>query len=114
MKQAKITVGDLSVEAEVADNFLRRAWGLSFRKKGKMLFKFPFPVKASIDMMMLSKPLYLYFFDSEKKLIHIEKASPWNWNPKSWKLYRPNEKYQYLLESFEELELEKGDNLVLS
>ncbi len=113
MKNEKIKAGKKELEVEIADNVFNRAKGLSFREEGKMLFKFPFPVKTSIDMMFLSKPLYLYFFNSDKELIHKEKALPWAWNPKTWKLYRPNQKYQYLLESFEPLELEKNDKLVL-
>ncbi len=99
---------------EVADSLLKRAWGLSLRKEGKMLFKFPRPVRAKIDMALLSEPLHLYFFDSEKRLIHKEYARPWGWNPKTWKLYSPGKKYQYLLESFEDLRLEEGDELDLS
>lgn len=99
------------VEAEVADNFLSRAKGLSFRSSGKMLFVFRKDTNASIDMMLLSKPLYLYFLDSERNVIEVQKAEPWSWNPKTWRLYSPEKKYRYLLESFEELDIEKGDCL---
>lgn len=109
----KIKAGNNTINVKIAENVLRRAIGLSFKENGKMLFKFPFPVKTSIDMMFLSTPLYLYFFDSDKELIHKEKALPWSWNPKTWILYSPEEKYQYLLESFEELDLKKGDKLIL-
>ena len=94
---------------KVSDNFLTRAWGLSLKKEGKMLFKFPRNTRAGIDMMLLSRPLYLYFANQEKEIIHKEKAEPWTWNPKTWKTYRPRKKYKYLIESFEPLELEKGD-----
>jgi len=98
-------------EVEVADNFLSRAKGLSFRSEEKMLFVFPDSTRSYIDMMLLSKPLYLYFLDSEKQVIEVQKAEPWAWNPKTWKLYRPEKSYRYLLESFEELELSEGDML---
>lgn len=110
----EIKISDQTYEVEVAESFLKRAWGLSLRKEGKMLFKFPRSTNAKIDMALLSKPLYLYFFDSEKELIHIEKARPWTWNPRTWSFYRPKEKYQYLLESFEDLDIEEGDRLTLS
>ncbi|MFO7793542.1 MAG: DUF192 domain-containing protein [Candidatus Nanohaloarchaea archaeon] len=110
----KIKVEDQELNVELADNLLKRAWGLSLRNEGKMLFKFPRPTKAKIDMVLLSVPLYLYFFDSEKELIHTEKAMPWGWNPRTWAFYRPEKRYQYLLESFENLGLEKGDKLNLS
>lgn len=74
-----------------------------------MLFVFPRSTRAKIDMMFLSKPLYLYFMGSEKEVIDVQKAEPWNWNPNTWKLYSPGVKYRYLLESFEDLEIEEGE-----
>ena len=62
-------------------------------------------------MMLLSKPLYLYFLNSEKEIIGARKAEPWSFDPRSWKLYRPEEPYRYLLESFEKLDLEEGVKL---
>lgn len=107
----KIKIKSQELNVESAENFLERARGLSLREEGKMLFKFPRPTKAKIDMALLSKPLYLYFFNSDRELIHMEKAEPWSWNPRTWNLYSPDQKYQYLLESFENLELQEGDKL---
>jgi|GEM_PF-6384882 len=50
-------------ETDLADSFLRRAWGLSLRESGKMLFVFPRPVRAGIDMALLSRSLHLYFLE---------------------------------------------------
>lgn len=100
-----------SFEAELSDNFLSRAVGLSFRTEGKMLFCFPGETRAFIDMMLVSKPLYLYFLDPDRQVIEIQEARPWGIDPWSWKLYRPEKPYRYLLESFEELDLEEGDRL---
>ena len=110
----KVKIDGQKFDVEIADNLLKRAWGLSMREEGKMLFKFPRPTKAKIDMALLSKPLYLYFFDSERNMIHKERAEPWTWNPNTWNFYRPVERYRYLLESFEKLDIEKGDRLNLS
>ena len=104
-----IKTGNSKHEVKVADNILTRAWGLSLKKEGKMLFKFSRNTSAAIDMMLLSRPLYLYFANQEKEIIHKEKAEPWTWNPKTWKTYRPRKKYKYLIETFEPLELEKED-----
>ena len=109
----EIKIDGKDFEVELADSFMKRAWGLSLRKEGEMLFKFPRPTTAKIDMALLSKPLYLYFFNSDKELIHSEKAEPWSWNPKTWNFYRPEEKYQYLLESFEELDIDESCKLEL-
>lgn len=109
MKTVEVKTGGKRFEAELADNFLSRARGLSFRKKGKMLFSFPGATRAKIDMMFLSKTLYLYFMDLDKQVIDVQSAEPWGWNPKTWRLYSPDQKYTYLLESFEKLEIREGD-----
>lgn len=108
----RIKIENNEFDVELADNFFSRARGLSFREEGKMLFKFPRPTRAKIDMALLSKPLHLYFFNSDGELIHVKKAEPWSWNPRSWGLYSPDQKYRYLLESFEDLNLEEGDKLI--
>lgn len=107
----EIKIGEEKFEAELADNIYKRARGLAFRKKGKMLFNFPRETRAKIDMMLLSKPLYLYFLNSEKEVINVQKAEPWSFNPKTWKLYSPERPYRYLLESFEDLGLEEGNQV---
>lgn len=100
-----------SFTVELADSYLLRAKGMSFRNEGKMLFVFPSNTRSSIDMMFLSRPLYLYFMDSEKKIIEVQEAEPWGLDPRTWKLYSPGQSYRYLLESFEVLDLEEGDRL---
>lgn len=109
-----IRVENQEIQVEQADTLIKRIKGLSFRKKGKMLFIFPKPGKNRIDMMFLSKPLYLYFFDKDKRLIEKQKAKPWTWNPKTWKLYKPKKEYQYLIESFEPLNIKQNDKLKIS
>ena len=110
-KKAEIKFKDAKLQLEIAETFLQRAWGLSLREKGKMLFKFSKPTKTRVDMMLLSRPLYLYFLNREREVIEVQKAEPWSWNPKTWKLYSPDKKYNYLLESFEELNLKEGDSI---
>lgn len=106
----KVKLLDKEIEAEVADNVFKRAVGLSFRKEGKMLFKFPREVRAPIDMMLMRNSLHLYFMNSEKEVIHVEKAEPWYKLPGKF-LHRPDGKYRYLLESFEKLDIKIGDKL---
>jgi uncharacterized membrane protein (UPF0127 family) len=98
-------------EAELADSLLKKSWGLSMRRKGKMLFVFSRPGRPPIDMMLVQKPLHLYFLDSEKKVVDVKHAEPWTLDPRTWKIYRPQEDSSYLLESFEDLGLEEGDEL---
>jgi len=112
-RKAKIEFNGKRHEVEVAETFLQRFWGLSLREQGKMLFKFSKPVSTRVDMMLLSDSLWLYFLDEEKRVIELQKAEPWTLNPKTWKLYSPEGKYSYLLESFEDLGLEKDDEINL-
>ena len=106
----KLTLPENEIEVEVADNTLKRAIGLSLRKKGKMLFKFPRETQAPIDMMLMRDDLHLYFMNQEKEIIHVEKAEPWYKLPKKL-FHRPQKEYRYLLESFEELNLKEGDKI---
>jgi len=106
----KLTLPENEIEVEVADNTLKRAIGLSLRKKGKMLFKFPKDMRAPIDMMLMRRSLHLYFMNYDKEVIHVEKAEPWYKLPRKL-LHRPDKNYRYLLESFKELNLEEGDKI---
>lgn len=109
MEKQKIQVNGEIIEAEVASNIYTRAKGLSFRTEGKMIFKFPRDTRGKIDMVFLSKPLHLYFLDSNREVMDVQKAQPWTFNPKTWRLYSPGRPYRYLLESFEELDVDEGD-----
>jgi uncharacterized membrane protein (UPF0127 family) len=111
MREVSIDAPERSFEAEVADSLLKKSWGLSMRKSGKMLFVFGLESRPPIDMMLVQEPLNLYFLDSEKKVQESIEAEPWTLDPRTWKVYRPEEEASYLLESFEELGLEEGDQL---
>lgn len=107
----RIKASDQSFEAELADTFLSTFMGFRFRSEGKMMFCFRSDTRALIDMMLVPEPLYLYFIDSEKEIIEVQKANPWSLNPKTWNFYRSEKPYRYLLESFEQLNLVEGDKL---
>lgn len=109
--KVKIETPDESFEAEKADTFLSKFMGFRFHSEGKMLFSFHREKNPAIDMMLVSESLYLYFIDSDKKIINTQKATSYSFDPRTWKLYRSEKPYRYLLESFEELDLKKGDQL---
>lgn len=104
----EVELSDREIEVEVANTALKRGLGLSLRSKGKMLFVFPSDTRAPIDMMLMRKSLHLYFMDSSGEVIHVKKAEPWYRLPEKF-FHRPEEKYRYLLESFEDLEIREGD-----
>lgn len=106
----KVRLPDEEIDAEIAESVLKRAIGLSFRKEGKMLFKFSGKTGVPIDMMFMREPLFLYFMNSDKEVLNVEKAEPWYTLPEKF-LHRPDENYWYLLESFEDLGIEEGDRL---
>lgn len=98
-------------EAEMADTILSKFMGFRFCSEGKMMFSFTSDTHALIDMMLVPKPIYLYFIDSTKEVIEVQKAEPWSLDPKTWSFYRSEKPYRYLLESFEELNMAEGDQL---
>lgn len=107
----RIEFNESQVKAELANTFFSKSMGCRFRSEGKMFFSFSRDTNALIDMMLVPESLYLYFIDSDKQVIEIQKAEPWTLDPRTWKLYRPEKSYRYLLESFEQLDLNEGDRL---
>jgi uncharacterized membrane protein (UPF0127 family) len=106
----EVDIGNRRIEVEKADSVLKRSLGLSFRTSGKMLFIFEEDTRLPIDMMLMREPLYIYFLNSEKEVMYAERAEPWYTLPKKL-LHRPEEKYRYVLESFEDLGLEPGEQV---
>lgn len=106
----EVDIGNRRIEVEKAESVLKRSLGLSLRTSGKMLFVFQRGTRLPIDMMLMRRPLYIYFLNSEKEVMYAERAEPWYTLPKKL-LHRPEEKYRYVLESFENLGLEEGDGV---
>ena len=98
-----IDTGEDVFEAELADSFLKKFVGMRFRRDGKMLFSFV-ERKPFIDMFFVPENLQLIFIDGDKKVSEVIDAKP-------WRIYRPSKPAKYLLESFETLDLEKGDEI---
>jgi uncharacterized membrane protein (UPF0127 family) len=107
----QVRASDDTFEVELANSFISKFLGFRFCSEGKMMFSFPGETTALIDMMLVLEPLYLYFIDSNKQVVEVQKADPWTWNPRTWRFYRPEKPYRYLLESFEEIDLAEGDQL---
>lgn len=111
MDKISVEVGDKSFEAILADSFFRKFWGLSLKTSGKMLFVFKLQSRPAIDMMLVQEPLHLYFLDEGKNVVDVTLAKPWTLDPRTWKIYRPAQEAKFLLESFEDLGLEEGDQV---
>lgn len=111
MKTVDIEKDGQQFEARLADNLLTHFIGMRFRGSGKMLFRFYSESRPGIDMLLVPKTLHLYFLDEKKVVVDVQKAEPWTLNPSSWSFHRPSEESKYLLESFDQLDLEEGDQL---
>ena len=114
MDEIEVEVDGEIFEVELADSLLKKSWGLSRRSSGKMLFVFGFESRPAIDMMLVPEALHLYFLDEEKRVVDVKFAEPWGLDPRTWKIYRPEVDSEFLLESFEDLGLEKGDSVEFS
>jgi uncharacterized membrane protein (UPF0127 family) len=112
--ETRLEVSGGSFDVELADSILKKSWGLSRRSEGKMLFVFLRPGRPAIDMMLVPEPLHLYFLNEEKEVVDVQYAEPWTFDPRSWSIYRPDQDSKFLLESFEDLGLERGDEINFS
>lgn len=101
MKDVELKIDGETYQVPVAESILDKSLGLRFRSSGKMLF--PLNRKSVIDGFFVFGKLYLYFIKEGKV---VEKAIL-----KPWRLYRPSERPEFLLESSEQLDLRKGDEV---
>lgn len=94
---------------------LEKAMGLRFRKTGRAFFTFDRPTRAAIDMALVRGPLDIAFLDDDMEIMEIHGAFPLTHHPATWKLYRPDEPYRYVLEVekelLQEMEFEEGHRL---
>lgn len=111
MRKVEIQANGDTFEARLAENVFHHFRGMRFKRSGKMFFRFPQEHLAAIDMLFVPESLNLYFVDSEREVVESRKAEPVSLNPRTWRLHRPETPYKYLLESFEALELERGDEI---
>ena len=111
MKSEEIEINDKEFEVDIADKVIDHFIGMRGRKEGKMLFDFGKPRNPRIDMFLVRTHLYLYFVNSDKKVVEKKLAQPWTWDPRTWCFYSSDQDYRYLLESSTELDLEKGEKL---
>ena len=96
----KIKIGKKTINAEVADSYLKRALGLMFRAKGRMLFEFALPLNYGIWMAFMIIPIDIIFIGRNNKIMKIvENAQPMTLNPKTWKIFFSGNGCRYVLET---------------
>ena len=89
------------------NSFFKKMFGVMFMKKNNYLFLFENKKEKKIAIhSFFCYPLFLYFFDKEKKLIEKVKLKP-------FRIYFPKKRWKYLIESFKELDINENDRFVL-
>jgi len=99
------------IEADVADDFWKRAMGLSLSEKKNMFFLLPYEHKWSLWMFLVNYPLKMIFIDKNKTVIDIKEGKPLTSDPKTWKTYSPREPCKYILETPFDMKIKIGDKL---
>ena len=107
----KIRFRTKTIEAEVADDMIKRMMGLSLCDKKNMFFPMPFDDRWSLWMFAVRYPLKMIFVNKEKKVVDVLKGFPITTDPKTWKVYTPKEKCRYIIETPFEVRVKIGDKL---
>ena len=107
----KIKIGKKTIEADVADNTVKRAMGLSLCEKKNMFFPMPYKSKWSLWMFMVKYPIQMIFIDENKVIVDIKKGVPITSDPKTWKTYSPEKSCKYILETPFNIKMKIGDKL---
>lgn len=108
--------GKFLLEVKIADSIFSKIKGLMFKsinKKEGLLMCFDKEDERSVWMPFIKQPLCILFLDKNKRIIDKTKAVPITFNPKTWKIYRSNEKCKYILETHinRVRDFETGDRL---
>ena len=95
------------IKIKYADNYLKRLFGLMFKKDIDYGLLFILKYGSSIHTCFMNFTIDVYFLDENKTVFEKVTLKP-------WKFYKPSKKAKYLLETKEnELNLKKGEKLNL-
>jgi uncharacterized membrane protein (UPF0127 family) len=107
METVKIKLENLEIEVIYLKDFSKYR-GLMLRREGNALIEFQEEKKYKIWMLFVFYPLDLIFLSKDKKVVEIiENAVPVTLNPKTWKLYKSQTNFKYILELDSRKELSK-------
>jgi uncharacterized protein len=107
----KIKINKKTIEADIADDMIKRVMGLSIGEKRNMLFIMPYEYQWSLWMFAVKYPLTMVFIDKGKKIISVQKGMPITSDPKTWKTYTPEKPCKYILETPFKINVRAGDKL---
>nr|EGQ40843.1 MAG: hypothetical protein J07AB56_00890 [Candidatus Nanosalinarum sp. J07AB56] len=103
MRQVEVSTPGREMETRLAENALEKAWGLRRSEEGDMLFRTG--RKVTLDSFLVEDSLNLYFLGGGR-VLEIGVLEPGS-------IYRPDTGSEWLLESFESLDLEEGDRVTV-
>lgn len=99
---AKVSIGNTTIEAEVADTWPKQVKGLMFRKSlpdsSGMLFVFDHDDYQGIWMANMSISLDILWIDSSHRVVDIVKDAPPCVTFPLCKVYKPSDLSRYVLE----------------
>jgi uncharacterized membrane protein (UPF0127 family) len=107
----KIKYKSSTIEADIADDFWKRAIGLSLSEKKNMFFHLPYEHKWSLWMFLVKYPIKMIFIDKNKTVVDIKEGKPLTSDPKTWKTYSPSKPCKYILETPFDMKIKVGDKL---
>jgi len=108
--------GKIIADVEVADSMWKRIRGLMFRRideKNGLLLPFNEDKRWEIWMPFVPQKLGLIFLDSKKRVVDVKVAVPLTLDPRTWRIYKPDERCRYVLEIHPEKvkSIKPGDTL---
>jgi uncharacterized membrane protein (UPF0127 family) len=107
----KVKLKNSVIEAELADNMIKRTMGLGIGKKRNMLFLMPYDYQWSLWMFSVRYPLSMIFIDKNKRVVDIQRGVPITSDPSTWKTYTPSKSCRYILESPFKIKVKAGDKI---
>lgn len=108
MRVLNTTNGTVIPDIEHRESIVEKWMGLRFQADGRAFFSFSRPTRGAIDMLFVRTPLDIAFLDAEMRIMEIHGAFPVTLHPVTWRLYRPQDSYRYVLEVEKGLLREKG------
>ena len=96
------------IKIKYADNYLKRLFGLMFKKDIDYGLLFILKYGSSIHTCFMNFTIDVYFLDEDKTVFEKVTLKP-------WKFYKPSKKAKYILETKKNyINLKKGEKLELN
>ena len=95
----------IAKDYKICSSLLSKTRGLMFSTKKNLIFEFDKEQKIGLHMLFVFFPIWVYYLDSDKKLIHKQKLLPFI------SATNPKFKSKYVLELIEEADIDIGNTV---